>query len=127
MTSIVTTVQNADYSFKNNNPNWNLTLDIRIDVGGGEKVNGGYSVFSSLQNDRNGPSKGEMVQRLARRFQFPQGRKEIHVEPEHRGIDEAWPWRHAWAWTTGELFIVLEDDVELSRHWYRATVNMWQR
>ena len=27
----------------------------------------------------------------------------------------------------GELFIVLEDDVELSRHWYRATVNMWQR
>ena len=49
------------------------------------------------------------------------------MEPEHRGIDEAWPWRHAWAWTQGELFIVLEDDVEVSRHWYRATVNMWQR
>ena len=67
------------------------------------------------------------MQRLARQFRFPQGRKEIHVEPEHRGIDEAWPWRHAWAWTRGELFIVLEDDVEVSRHWYRATVNMWQR
>ena len=22
---------------------------------------------------------------------------------------------------------MLEDDVELSRHWYRAAVNMWQR
>ena len=32
------TVKNADYSFKKNNPNWNLTLDIRIDVGAGEKV-----------------------------------------------------------------------------------------
>ena len=31
-------VKNADYSFKKNNPNWNLTLDIRIDVGAGEKV-----------------------------------------------------------------------------------------
>ena len=21
---------------------------------------------------------------------------QIHIEPEHRGIDDAWPWRHAW-------------------------------
>ena len=27
----------------------------------------------------------------------------------------------------GELFIVLEDDTELSPLWYRAIVNMWQR
>ena len=27
----------------------------------------------------------------------------------------------------GELFIVLEDDTELSPLWYRAMVNMWQR
>ena len=51
----------------------------------------------------------------------------MHTEPEHRGVEEAWPWRHAWRWRDGELFIVLEDDVELSRHWYRAAVNMWQR
>ena len=31
-------IKNADYSFEKNNPNWNLTLDIRIDVGAGEKV-----------------------------------------------------------------------------------------
>ena len=71
---------------------------------------------------------------------------QIHIEPEHRGIDDAWPWRHAWTprqdiklikackiiiliivIRDGELFIVLEDDTELSPHWYRALVNMWQR
>ena len=32
-------LQTADYSFTKNNPNWDLVLDIRIDVGGGEEVN----------------------------------------------------------------------------------------
>ena len=63
-----------------------------------------------------------------------------------RGIVNAWPWRHAWRWREGELFIVtsdiwlantcnadlwlvqvLEDDAEMSPHWYRALVNMWAK
>ena len=44
-----------------------------------------------------------------------------------RGIENAWPWRHAWKWRDSELFIILEDDTELSPHWYRAIVNMWTR
>ena len=28
----------ADYGFEKNNPHWRLILEIRIDVGGGEKV-----------------------------------------------------------------------------------------
>ena len=31
--------QTADYSFTKNNPNWDLVLDIKIDIGGGEEVN----------------------------------------------------------------------------------------
>ena len=42
-----------------------------------------------------------------------------------RGVMEAW--RHAWTWRDKELFIVIEDDVEMSPHWYRALVNSWQR
>ena len=36
-------------------------------------------------------------------------------------------WRRAATWRARELFVVLEDDVSLSAHWYRATVNMWQK
>ena len=31
-------LEEADYDFKKNNPNWNIILEIRIDVGGGKKV-----------------------------------------------------------------------------------------
>ena len=34
------------------------------------------------------------------------------------GIMEAW--RNAWSWKEGELFIVIEDDVEMSPHWYKV-------
>ena len=31
-------LEQADYDFEKNNPNWNIILEIRIDVGGGKKV-----------------------------------------------------------------------------------------
>ena len=36
-------------------------------------------------------------------------------------------WRQAWKWRDRELFVVIEDDVEMSAHWYRAAVNMWRK
>ena len=39
-----------------------------------------------------------------------------------RGIEDAWPWRHAWQWREGELFLIVEDDAELSKHWYQHLV-----
>ena len=33
----------------------------------------------------------------------------------NQGIMEAW--RKAWTWKDNELFIVIEDDVEMSPHW----------
>ena len=39
-----------------------------------------------------------------------------------RGIEDAWPWRHAWQWREGELFLIVEDDAELSKHWYQHPV-----
>ena len=44
-----------------------------------------------------------------------------------RGVANAWPWRHAWRWRESELFLVVEDDAELSPLWYRATVNLWTK
>ena len=39
------------------------------------------------------------------------------------GIMEAW--RNAWSWKEEELFIVIEDDVEMSPHWYNI-LNLFQ-
>ena len=36
-------------------------------------------------------------------------------------------WREAWRWRERELFIVIEDDVEMSVWWYRALANLWTR
>ena len=36
-------------------------------------------------------------------------------------------WREAWRWRERELFIVIEDDVEMSVWWYRAIANLWTR
>ena len=36
-------------------------------------------------------------------------------------------WRRAWTWRNKELLIIIEDDVEMSTHWYRALVNMWRK
>ena len=69
--------------------------------------------------------KGELVKRIARRFKFSHGRKVLVTEKVNRGIMSAW--RRAWTWRDNELFIIIEDDVEMSAHWYRATVNMWRK
>ena len=82
-------------------------MEIKIDIGAGER--------------------GKNVQKIARRFKFSHGKKIVHIEEEPRGIEEAWPWRHAWQWRERELFIVVEDDAEMSPHWYRALVNMWKK
>ena len=44
------------------------------------------------------------------------GASEVVVKSEvNMGIMEAW--RNAWSWKEKELFIVIEDDVEMSPHW----------
>lgn len=62
---------------------------------------------------------------MVEKFQFSHGEKIVVEERENLGIMGAW--RHAWTWRDRELFVVIEDDVEMSPHWYRAAVNMWRR
>ena len=69
--------------------------------------------------------QGDTVVRIAETFNFSHGEKIVHREKENRGVMGAW--RRAWTWRDRELFVVLEDDVEMSPHWYRAAVNMWQK
>ena len=66
-----------------------------------------------------------MVENIARNFKFSHGRKMLVREKTNRGIMSAW--RRAWQWRDREMFIVIEDDVEMSPHWYRAAVNMWTK
>ena len=42
----------------------------------------------------------------------------VVVSEVNMGIMEAW--RNAWSWKERELFIVIEDDVEMSPQWYKA-------
>ena len=51
------------------------------------------------------------------------GTKRIVISDTNMGIMAAW--REAWSWRDREMFIVIEDDVEMSTLWYRALVNMW--
>ena len=60
---------------------------------------------------------------MARNFRFSHGIKRIVISDTNLGIMAAW--REAWSWRDQEMFIVIEDDVEMSVMWYRALVNMW--
>ena len=65
------------------------------------------------------------MRRIAETFQFSGGEKLIQESQENKGLSGSW--RDAWTWRHGELFVILEDDVEVSAHWYRAAVNMWRK
>ena len=62
---------------------------------------------------------------IARRVKFSHGEKLLVREETNGGVMAAW--RRAWTWRDGELFVIIEDDVEMSPHWYRAAVNMWTK
>ena len=78
-------------------------MDIKVDGGGGEE--------------------GAKTIQLARSFNWSHGRKVLLENKENLGIMEVW--RRAWTWKQGELFIVIEDDVEMSVQWFRSLVAAW--
>ena len=100
---LLRSLEAAHYDFPQNNPGWEIRLEIRIDGGGGEE--------------------GDLVRNVARNFRFSHGSKRIVISDTNMGIMAAW--REAWSWRDREMFIVIEDDVEMSVFWYRALVNMW--
>ena len=102
---LLTSLEKSHYNFTENNPNWNIVLEIRVDGGGGEE--------------------GNWVKNVARNFKFSHGTKTLVVSDSNQGIMNAW--KHAWSWRDRELFIIIEDDVEMSAWWYRAIVNMWTK
>ena len=76
-------------------PDWDIVIDFQVDGGGGER--------------------GEEVRRLVENFTFPVGGKVVRAHTENRGPVAAW--RDAWTWRDREMFIIVEDDAELSKHW----------
>ena len=78
-----------------------------------------------LSSNFDNTFEGELVTGIARRFQFSHGEKILVREETNRGLMAAW--RNAWTWRDRELFVIIEDDVEMSPHWYRAAVNMWTK
>ena len=64
------------------------------------------------------------MRKVAQRFKFSYGEKIVREERENLGIMRAWA--QAWTWRDREIFVIIEDDVEMSPHWYRAAANMWR-
>ena len=64
------------------------------------------------------------MRKIAQTFRFSHGEKIVQEERENLGIMRAWA--QAWTWRDREIFVIIEDDVEMSPHWYRAAVNMWR-
>ena len=85
---------------------------------------GGLSSLQFYIYTQNYCWQGKLVRRIAETFQFSGGEKAVHQSRENKGLSGSW--RAAWTWRPQELFVILEDDVEMSVHWYRAAVNMWQ-
>ena len=92
----------ADYKFKSNNPGWELVLEVHIDGGGGVE--------------------GEKVKKVAKQFEFSYGLKIVKERHANIGVMKAW--KTAWSWKDNELFVVIEDDVEMSSHWFRDTFQL---
>ena len=82
---------------------WNIILEIHIDGGGGEN--------------------GDKVRDVAAAFDFSHGEKVILAKAENEGALAAW--KSVWSWKENELFIMIEDDAELSPYWYLWLSNAW--
>ena len=52
---------------------------------------------------------------MVRNFEFSHGKKRVVTARRNHGIMAAW--RRAWRWRDNEMFIVIEDDVEMSVWW----------
>ena len=66
-----------------------------------------------------------MVENVASNFQFSHGEKIVTKSEVNQGVMGAW--RDAWSWRDGELFVIIEDDVEMSPWWYRALSSFWRK
>lgn len=100
---LLTSLEDSDYYFHDNNQNWRIELEIHRDGGGGDE--------------------GRRTMEVAEQFKFTHGNKRVVEADQNQGALESW--RNAWSWRADELFVILEDDNEVSHHWYRWLTNMW--
>ena len=98
---VLTSLELANY--RRNSQPWELLLEIHVDGGGG--------------------IDGERVKQVAHQFEFSHGSKQVKERIVNIGVMEAW--KNAWSWQDNELFVVIEDDVEMSPHWFQALRNFW--
>ena len=98
---LLTSLENSSYT----SHSWNIVLEIHVDGGGG--------------------LEGEEVRKEVESFQFSHGEKILVYNKLNQGLVEAW--RNAWRFKADELFVVMEDDAEVSPHWFRWLVNTWLR
>jgi len=103
LSRLLTSLEDSDYHFQENNQNWRVELEIHRDGGGGDK--------------------GRRTREVAEQFNFTHGNKVVIEAHQNQGALESW--RNAWNWRDNELFVILEDDNEVSPHWYRWLTNMW--
>ena len=106
LTRLLTSLENTFYQWEGStqDPGWEVVLEIHVDGGGGEE--------------------GGAVRDIARNFQFSHGEKILVMKTENEGALEAW--RSVWSWRDKELFLMVEDDAELSPWWYRWLANTWR-
>lgn len=103
LTRLLSSLENSDFYFQEDNPGWDVVLEIHIDGGGGEL--------------------GDQVRDVARMFDFSHGEKLVVSKLENEGALEAW--KSVWSWKENELFMMVEDDAELSPFWYRWLAHAW--
>ena len=69
-----------------------------------------WSDFGVLWSSKSAPKRHAIF------LKFESSPQVVVKSETNQGIMEAW--RNAWTWKDNELFIVIEDDVEMSPHWW---------
>jgi len=89
---LLISLDSTDFSFKKNNPGWQVELEIHVDGGGG--------------------IAGEEVARLAHHWTWKHGKKKVVLAEQNHGLVASW--RDAWIPEERQLAVIFEDDAEVS-------------
>lgn len=75
--------------------------------------------------DPQAKRKWDQTIEIAHVFNFAHGHKTVNVSETPQGLE--WAWVNAWdpAGACGERAVILEDDLELSKLWFRIITRMW--
>ena len=109
LSRLLCSLEKADYTFKENNFKWKIQVEIRIDGEGGKKGKEVKKVANQWTPSFGNKVRQTLLGKNEKTILFLQS---VVKSPYNLGLVGSW--RSVWSWRENELFIILEDDSEVS-------------